>query len=240
MPSNLHRHLLYRMQIDNPTRCYFVGENAVLVHNHLPAVIFSASVAFGEGAVAGGSSGSYFGPVGISVGVLFGGILGIGIGKWCSDSEGRAREDEYLRDLDNLDIDSFRAKYKGSAGSRTNKPEKRPCDPFNPRPGDDCYYVDAPYHHFNSVGNQYEGKSRAPRDGQEALWNSVRVKANKPRRVGISQGEFVVLDYTCHDGNGNCQFHGHVREWDGLDQNMKNALQDKGLVNKSGKILKKW
>ncbi len=119
-------HLLYRMQIDNPTHCYFVGENAVLVHNYLPAVIFNATVAFGEGAAAGGSSGSYFGPLGISVGVIFGGILGLGIGKWCSDSDHRAREDEYLRDSDKLNFESFQAKYKGaSVGAKRCKYDVR-------------------------------------------------------------------------------------------------------------------
>jgi hypothetical protein len=72
------------------------------------------------------------------------------------------------------------------------------------------------------------------------LRDSVKVdeKSNSPRRIGVSQGEFVVLDYTCHDANGNCKFHGHVRSWEDLSDKMKTALQKKGWANSKGKIIK--
>lgn len=119
----------------------------------------------------------------------------------------------------------------------SNKP-KRPCDKFNPT-DTDCYYVDAGYHHFNSAGR----KSRAPKDGQTALRNSIRIvddpESNSARRLGISQDEFVVLSYTCHDSNGNCQFHGHVTEWDKISKKNQKALENRGWVTSRGKIIKK-
>jgi hypothetical protein len=94
--------------------------------------------------------------------------------------------------------------------------------------GKNGVFENAPYHGktSNSV------KSKAPIDGQGALDNSVSIGPNTTRRVGISQGEFVVLDET-----GNGIFHGHVREWGDLTQEMQAALRKSGLVNKKGKII---
>ena len=75
------------------------------------------------------------------------------------------------------------------------------------------------------------------KDGQKALDNSVPVpnkdKTNKKeRRIGISEGEFVVIDRTCPG-----QYHGHVREWQDLTRKMQEALKSAVLTNKKGKIL---
>ncbi|MCM1315467.1 MAG: hypothetical protein NC244_08885 [Alistipes senegalensis] len=75
-------------------------------------------------------------------------------------------------------------------------------------------------------------KGRAPSDGQAALDNSLPIGPNTKRRIGISNGEFVVLDNTI----GNI-FHGHVRPWKKLSQTMQAVLKRAGLVNKKGKIL---
>ena len=82
---------------------------------------------------------------------------------------------------------------------------------------------------YHNKGNPV--KSAAPIDGQGALNNSVQVGPNSPRRVGISNGQFVVLDQTSPG-----VFHGHVRIWADLEQNMKNALINSGMVNRHGKI----
>lgn len=89
-------------------------------------------------------------------------------------------------------------------------------------------YENADYHTQNDTGI----KNRAPSDGQAALDNSLPIGPNTNRRIGISNGEFVVLDNTIGD-----IFHGHVRSWDELTQIMQAVLRKAGLVTKKGKIL---
>ena len=88
-------------------------------------------------------------------------------------------------------------------------------------------YEDAPYH--TKVSNSV--KRKAPSNGQQALDNSVAIGKNTPRRIGISDKEIVVLDQTSPR-----LFHGHVRLWKELTQEMKNALVDAGLCTLKGKI----
>lgn len=76
-------------------------------------------------------------------------------------------------------------------------------------------------------------KSKGPANGQQALENSVQVKPTSPRRIGIDPhtNEFVVFDRT-----GGDVYHGHVRPWDKLHQDMKNALIKAGKVDNKGNI----
>lgn len=64
--------------------------------------------------------------------------------------------------------------------------------------------------------------------------NSVQVKYKRhyDRRVGISNGEIVVLDGDVRNG-----YHGYVRTWEELTKQMRCALIDNGLANDRGKIL---
>lgn len=99
-------------------------------------------------------------------------------------------------------------------------------------------YKDAGYHHPNSRGSSLGGKSPAPRDGTGALSNSFQIKDTEPRRIGVSDGQFVVLDETVPG-----EFHGHVRTWEELQQLkdfklIKEALLARGLIDKRGRILK--
>ena len=55
--------------------------------------------------------------------------------------------------------------------------------------------------------------------GKESLGNSVPIGPNTTRRVGISDGEIVVLDET-----RSGVFHGHARSWNELTEQMKTAL----------------
>lgn len=88
-------------------------------------------------------------------------------------------------------------------------------------------YEKAPYH---NNGNAV--KSAAPIDGQSALDNSLSLGTKTNRRIGISEGQFVVLDQTPPG-----IYHGHVRSWNELSSVMKNVLRKAGLVKKSGKII---
>ena len=77
-------------------------------------------------------------------------------------------------------------------------------------------------------------KSKGPENGQEALDNSLQVKPTSPRRIGIdpATNEYVVFDKTAGD-----VYHGHVRPWDKLHQDMKNALIKAEKVDNKGNIL---
>lgn len=79
-------------------------------------------------------------------------------------------------------------------------------------------------------------KSKGPTNGQEALENSVQVKPTSPRRIGVDPdtNEFVVFDRT-----GGDVYHGHVRPWDKLHQDMKNALIKAKKADNKGNILGK-
>jgi len=91
-------------------------------------------------------------------------------------------------------------------------------------------YEAASYH--GTVDNAV--KSRAPINGQDALDNSVRVKATSPRRVGIDyqKEEFVVFDRTMDD-----IYHGHVRAWKDLHPDMQRTLIKSGMADRRGNII---
>lgn len=94
-------------------------------------------------------------------------------------------------------------------------------------------FRNADYH--GKVGNSV--KSKSPQDGQFALDNSLEIKGNTDRKVGIdSNGDFVVLDKTS-DGI----YHGHVRPWKSndpklspLSPSMRTALTEAGYVRVVG------
>jgi hypothetical protein len=61
----------------------------------------------------------------------------------------------------------------------------------------------------------------------------------------VGNNEIVVLDRTrqvpcgCGAGDGfNNIFHGHVRGWDELEDEMQKALQNAGMVDRRGRIVK--
>lgn len=91
-------------------------------------------------------------------------------------------------------------------------------------------YEAAPYH--GKVDNAL--KSRAPKNGQEALNTSIQIKPTSLRRVGVDyeSKEFVVFDRTL-----DSTYHGHVRPWEGLHQDMKRALQQAGVVDRKGNFI---
>lgn len=77
-------------------------------------------------------------------------------------------------------------------------------------------------------------KSKGPENGQDALDNSVQVKPTSERRIGIDPktNEFVVFDHT-----GGDDYHGHVRAWNKLHQDMKNVLIKAKKADTKGNIL---
>lgn len=98
------------------------------------------------------------------------------------------------------------------------------------KPGPNGLYEDASYHHKNSSGI----KNPAPTDGQHALDNSLKIEGkNSSSRIAISHDEFVVLMEDFPN-----KFHGHVRNWNDLDDLTQNTLIKAGLVTHRGKIIK--
>jgi filamentous hemagglutinin len=86
--------------------------------------------------------------------------------------------------------------------------------------------------------------SREPRNGQEALDFSVRVKETSTARIGIDvdDGDAFVV-FRQHEAGefperpGQEIFHGYVVAWSDLAQEQKNALLRARLVNLKGKAL---
>jgi hypothetical protein len=68
------------------------------------------------------------------------------------------------------------------------------------------------------------------------LKNSISFNPNSVARVGISEGQFVVLQQT--QSVPDCLYHGYVSSWKELSDDMKAALRKKKFVNGNGKILK--
>ncbi|NAS20650.1 DNRLRE domain-containing protein [Herbidospora sp. NEAU-GS84] len=100
--------------------------------------------------------------------------------------------------------------------------------------------------HGPTARNSSRGQNSAePKNGQAALDNSVQVKGTSPRRIGIDKdnGEIVVLDRTrqaacgCDGADGtNNIWHGHVRPWDDLHEDMQKTLLREKLVDRKGRI----
>lgn len=143
-------------------------------------------------------------------------------------------------------IDAIKKANKAQAAARTskkivdkiknpktqpinNKPNTAPNIKNNPQKPAHPYgqYVNAPYH--TKIGNTI--KSRAPKNGQRALDKSIKYSENC--RLSVCDDEFVVLNRTS-DG----VYHGHVRDWNGLEQLHRNALVKARLVKLCGKIIK--
>ena len=91
------------------------------------------------------------------------------------------------------------------------------------------------YHHKNSRGR----KGASPTNDQRALDNSIKIKNNSSGRVSVDGEEIIVFRQSAPG-----KFHGHVREWEQLEQEGKmghrimRRLREEGLVNSKGKILK--
>lgn len=100
------------------------------------------------------------------------------------------------------------------------------------------YKDDAKYHHGNSKGNGKNGKSPVPKNGQKALDNSIEIEGNGNGRVGVSEGQIVILRLTSEG-----VFHGYVLLWEAMrsDPDMRKTINNMvkaGLINGKGKILK--
>lgn len=90
--------------------------------------------------------------------------------------------------------------------------------------------------------------SAEPSNGQGALDNSIEWTpegpGQAPRRIGVSNGEIVILDRTRQascgcttEGGVNDIWHGHVRSWDQLSPGMQSAVRKGGLVDRKGRPL---
>ncbi len=118
-----------------------------------------------------------------------------------------------------------------SAGGSGKDPKDEDDDPEKHPYG---IYRDASYH--TPGGSRMKGPR--PKNGQRALDNSVSLGRNSTGRVGISEGEIVVLRRTSER-----LYHGYVETWDSLkgrgngNQAIRNALTENRLISRAGKII---
>jgi len=254
---------IYTIEIKN-SHTFFVGKHSILTHNMILPIAFSIGLSLPFGSVAGGAAGSFFGPIGLIGGVVLGGIIGltakaiyedriptynvpeydIGLVKTYCDNA--AYYIECANDLNHYVIQSSSNTAYESSFDMTVELGQESCNniqartPKEPEKDDEKdrvkqsgvngKYENAAYHHKNSNGL----KSPAPKNGQKALDNSLKIKKkNNSNRVALSEDEFVVLMEHSPD-----KFHGHVRTWSELDDLMRSTLIDAGLVTKKGKIIK--
>lgn len=229
---------------------FCVATNEVLVHNFLPIVV-GVTFVFGGGAIE-------FAVISAAI-VTAGGIIGLNLRKKQTNSP-TLQAQELSQNLGNStqyylqsgtyevvinnespsqESYSYKSKPKSSKNisipvSNNNCASPSPEDPEEFKKKHPFgKYADASYHHQNSSGL----KSPAPKNGQTALDNSVPIKDTAARRVGVSEGEIVILDRTCEG-----LYHGHVRTWQELCKDprgvrIKNALENHKLVDKFGRIL---
>ncbi len=123
---------------------------------------------------------------------------------------------------------------KDRSGKKPKKPRiedsgKKPSDPdiFNPEDHPHGQYIPSPKHHKHSKGNI----SKAPKDGQKALDNSIEVEEGSTERIAVVDGEFVVLKETLAG-----IYHGYAV--DKPTEEQKTALQKAGKLTPTGKIPK--
>ena len=92
-------------------------------------------------------------------------------------------------------------------------------------------YECAEYH--TNISNSV--KNAAPIDGQKALDKSIQIKPTSNRRVSTEGNNFVIFDDT-----NNGTFHGHIRSWSELTDEMKSILYKNNFVKtiKNGEIIK--
>lgn len=217
---------------------FFVGKFALLAHNMV------LPVEFGTSAIPlMAEAGSSFGPVSLVCGVAAGLLIALGIKYFC-----KKKVCEYeipTCNVKNIEKKLQRKKklsVKSSGDTTYFFPKGPNFDPDDKKDEKKKHphgkYKDVDYHHRQSRGGK-GGKSCSPKDGQQALDNSIAVPGNTTRRIGVSCNEIVVLDQTSEG-----LYHGHVRTWKELvsggcrkPQLMRNALVDNGLVSSSGKIL---
>lgn len=98
-----------------------------------------------------------------------------------------------------------------------------------PKSGPNGTYEDAPYH--SSKGNSV--KNPKPTNGQEALDKSLPLGGTSKRRIAFVNDEIVILDQTSVG-----KFHGHVRKWAELENDMRSVLIKNNIFKPNGKLVK--
>ena len=181
---------------------FFISSEDILVHNE-PVILFTLVWVFGGGTIE-------FLGASVSL-VAWGGLVAL---KMHYDAKAKSNLQETCQDIIRSGVCSSGGPEDPDPNDPRNKYKKISTHNYpNGR------YEDAPYHHKNSSGR----KSPGPKDGQKALDNSVRISESSVHKIGISEGEFVVLMKTAEG-----IYHGHVRSWNNLTQDMRTALQEQG------------
>lgn len=218
---------------------FFVGKFSLLTHNVVFPMDFGVDIIPTLGS-SGGVAGSSLGPTGVVVGALIDLAIGLGLRyfykKKVCEYELTAYNLKNVEKKLNNKKKSAKTNFADNVGSFFPKgPDHDSDDEKDKKKHSHGKYKDADYHHRNSRG----GKSPSPKNGQQALDNSVPVPGHTTRRIGVSCNEIVILDQTSPG-----LYHGHVRTWKELisggckqTEKMRSALVKNGLTSSSGKVL---
>ncbi len=229
---------VYTLEIKK-THTFFVGKLSLLTHNVVFPMYFGVDIIPTLGS-SGGVAGSSLGPTGVVVGALIGLAIGLGLRYFCKKKVCGYELPIYnVKNIEkklNNKKKSAKTNFDDSVSCFFPKgPNRDPDDEKDKKKHPHGKYKDADYHHRQSRG----GKSPAPKNGQQALDNSVSLPGHTTRRIGVSCNEIVILDQTSPG-----LYHGHVRTWKELvsggckkTKRMQQALIKNNLVSSSGKIL---
>lgn len=77
--------------------------------------------------------------------------------------------------------------------------------------------------------------SAQPTNGQAVLDNSVQIREESPRRLGVDPFNKELVIFTQHLPG---VFHGFVVEWENLEPPAQRILQELGLVTRRGRIVR--
>ena len=76
--------------------------------------------------------------------------------------------------------------------------------------------------------------SAQPTNGQAVLDNSVQIRKESPRRLGVDQFNKEIVIFMQHLPG---VFHGFIVEWKDLEPRAQKILQELGLVSRRGRIV---
>jgi hypothetical protein len=77
--------------------------------------------------------------------------------------------------------------------------------------------------------------SAQPTNGQAVLDHSVQIREESPRRIGVDSLKEEMVVFMQHLPG---IFHGFVVGWEDLDPRAQKILQELGVVNRRGRIVK--
>lgn len=129
---------IYLLRVET-THTFFVGRHSLLTHNMLlPFVTIGVGASFGSGATVGGITGGCFGPLGITCGIVLGGLAGVAWKCFISERKvPRYRIDcnfDILLAEHNVEQEENKQKKDLPVRSNSEPKQQKPCRPKEHKP----------------------------------------------------------------------------------------------------------